>query len=126
MLPIATFPATTVHVYTTAYDEFPGLKSAVRVQECISVLGDNPVAKRLGNFALSSINAVGQGQDKSRGGSASSPPADAIVGTNSNSSGLKFPPLKASRSSYMLVLFLESIFLPPGIAEKQPLSRFVG
>lgn len=51
---------------TTAYEEFPGLKSAVRVQECISVLGDNPVAKRLGNFALSSLNPVLEGQGQAR------------------------------------------------------------
>ncbi|CAM9589276.1 unnamed protein product, partial [Scytosiphon promiscuus] len=80
-----------------AYDEFPGLKSAVRVQECISVLGDNPVAKRLGNFALSSINAVGQGKSQSRG-AASRPSEEAIVEKDSSSSSsLKFPPLKTNQ-----------------------------
>lgn len=98
--PISHFCATTTTTAskTKAYDEFPGLKSAVRVQECISVLGDNPVAKRLGNFALSSINAVGRGKKDQGGGGASSRPSDdVVVEADNNGSGLKFPPMKASR-----------------------------
>ncbi|CBN79174.1 hypothetical protein Esi_0010_0075 [Ectocarpus siliculosus] len=104
-----------------AYEEFPGLKSAVRVQECISVLGDNPVAKHLGNFALSSAAAKeGQGrgaggsgrggeakQQEGDGGGAIMPAGEGGAGSGSGSGGgssfeaggggLKFPPLKTNQ-----------------------------
>ncbi|CAN0305300.1 unnamed protein product [Ectocarpus sp. 12 AP-2014] len=103
-----------------AYEEFPGLKSAVRVQECISVLGDNPVAKHLGNFALSSAAAKkGQGrgaggsgrggeatrQQEGDGGGAIMPAGEGGAGSGSgggsssenSGGGLKFPPMKVEQ-----------------------------
>lgn len=101
----------------TAYEEFPGLKSAVRVQECISVLGDNPVAKRLGNFALSSLNPVFEGQSRDRAkkrlqGAASSvgDVGEGGGGGGGNGKGkgsMKFPPLKVRA-------FCLSFFKSPG------------
>lgn len=102
-----------------ADEEFPGLKSALRVQECISVLGDNPVAKHLGNFALFSAAAKkGQGrgaggsgrggeakrQQEGDGGGAIMPAGEGGGGSGSgggssseNSVCLKFPPMKVEQ-----------------------------
>lgn len=96
--------------YTTAYEEFPGLKSAVRVQECISVLGDNPVAKRLGNFALSSLNPVFEGQSHANKKRLQEESViDVGEGSAGGGKGMTFAPLKVSWAILLCVCGRESV-----------------
>lgn len=45
-------------------ENFPGLASAVRVQQCMTVLGNNPVAQHLGNFAVPPWGTATAGAEK--------------------------------------------------------------
>ena len=70
------------------------------------MLGDNPVAKRLGNFALSSLNPVFEGQGRSRAEQKAQQEESVIDiaeggggssgGESGSGKGIKFPPLKVS------------------------------